>query len=66
MVKFVSLALLYTSALVAQTVALSLRQESSNVVIFLFSVMIDLIQMYSFDLIKSKSDIIQTYEFSEV
>ena len=29
MVKFVSLVLLYTSALVAQTVALSLRQENT-------------------------------------
>ena len=41
MVKFVSLVLLYTSALVAQTVALSLRQDSSAVILLLFSVMID-------------------------
>ncbi len=42
MVKFVSLVLLYTSTLVAQTMALSLRQDSSAVIIFLFSVIIDL------------------------
>ena len=41
MVKFVSLVLLYTSALVAQTVALSLRQDSSSVIFLLFSVKID-------------------------
>ena len=41
MVKFVSLVLLYTSALVAQTMALSLRQDSAAVIIFLFSVKID-------------------------
>ena len=42
MVKFVSLVLLYTSALVAQTVALSLRQEKTPaVIILLSSVMID-------------------------
>ena len=41
MVKFVSLVLLYASALVAQTMAISLRQESSAVTFFLFSVNID-------------------------
>lgn len=41
MVKFVSLVLLYTSTLVAQSMALSLRQEST-VTIFLLSVKINL------------------------
>ena len=41
MVKLVSLVLLYASALVAQTVAISLRQDSTSVTIFLFSVKID-------------------------
>ena len=42
MVKFVSLVLLYASALVAQTMALSLKENSPAVIIFLFSVKIDL------------------------
>lgn len=48
MVKFVTLVLLYTSALVAQTVALSMRQDNApNVIIFLFSVM----QLFNIDVI---------------
>lgn len=48
MVKFVTIALLYTSALVAQTMALTMSQENSaEVFIFLFSVTIISIQMYS-------------------
>ncbi len=42
MVKFGSLVLLYASALVAQTMALSLRQDSAAVIIFLYSVKINL------------------------